>query len=326
MCESVGPFKLTYGVAVDGTPTTSGCRSTITFTTSSAKASGVARPLGAAVSSKTYDVLMGMDSLGPNNDPRALKRLTVEVSSSTPPPTGGCAVDKQGPEVTLKAPAAGAVYPLGTPYPVRFEAQADDSKTGDNGISLVEYKVDYPGPTQAILGPGASASPYGYSWTQKDVEAWLGTSCKRTATVQAYAVDSCGNSTLSSSVQITVGTTSTSCVADASSSDAGGALVSELAVLGGNGQVVVDGSAVFVRDGRSPVMVRGGSRRTRVEATLVAARAGGSWRFDLGGMTGVQPESIQVVAGDVVQVAGGALVFRVQGRPGERIVFSFVTR
>ena len=326
MCESVGPFKLTYGVDVDDSSTTAGCRSTITFTTSGAKASGAGRPLSAAVSSRTYDVLMRMDSLAPNNDPQASKRFTVEVSSTTPPPTSGCAVDKQGPEVTLVAPAAGAVYPLGTRYPVRFEALADDSKTGDNGISLVEYKVDYPGPTQAILGPGASTSPYGYSWTQTDVEAWLGTKCSRIATVRAYAVDSCGNSTLSSSVQITVGTTSTSCVPDAVSSTAGAALVSELAVAGGSGQVVVEGSAVFVRHGRSPMTVRGGSGRTRVEATLVAARGGGSWRFDLSALPGMLPESINVVAGDVVQSAGGLLVFRVQGRPGERIVFSFATR
>ena len=265
-----------------------------------------------------------MQSAAVNNDPQASKNLLVEVTGGSP--ASGCSVDTQGPQVTLRSPAAGAVYP---PYPVRFTALADDTKTGNNGISVVEYKVDYPGPTQAILGPGSSSSPFGFDWTQADVEAWLvkaGNQCKRIATVQAYAVDNCGNATFSPSVQITVGTTSTSCVPDVALARDGAALVSDLAVPGGRGQLVVDGTAVFVRDGRSPVTVRGAARQVRVEATLVDARAAGSWRFDLSPMAGVLPDSVQVIAGDVVQAAGGALVFRVQGRPGERIVFSFTTK
>jgi hypothetical protein len=62
-----------------------------------------------------------------------------------------------------------------------------------------------------------------------------------------------------------------------------------------------------------------------VEATVVEARTGGTWRFELGSLPGFRPETLRVVAGEVVQLAGDAVVFRVQGRPGERVVFSFRT-
>jgi hypothetical protein len=38
---------------------------------------------------------------------------------------------------------------------------------------------------------------------------------------------------------------------------------------------------------------------------------------------GLRPGTVRAIAGDVVQVGGDALVFRLRGRPGERIVFSF---
>ena len=42
-------------------------------------------------------------------------------------------------------------------------------------------------------------------------------------------------------------------------------------------------------------------------------------------MPGFRPESLRVVAGDVVQLAGDSVTFRLQGRPGERVVFVFRT-
>jgi hypothetical protein len=323
MCESAGPAKLAFAVLVDGAQVTAGCRSSVTFTASGATGSAATRR--AVTTGKTFEVTMRMQSDAPNNDPKATKKIAVEVTAAAP--ATGCAVDKQGPEVRLIAPPSGATYPTASyPYPVRFEAFADDSKTGNSGLSVVEYKINYPGPTQAILDPGSLVSPYTYLWAQKDVETWLGADCSRTALVQVYAVDTCGNSTYSPSVPITFGSTSPSCVVVAGLPQSSAALQSELSVPGGRGQLVVDGDAVFVRDGRSPVTLRGGSRATRVEATLVDARAAGTWRFDLGSVPGLAPESIRVVAGEVVQSAGGILVFRVHGRPGERIVFSFATK
>ncbi len=69
--------------------------------------------------------------------------------------------------------------------------------------------------------------------------------------------------------------------------------------------------------------VRPGSNR--VEAVLVnAAGRGGTWRFDLGGQ-GLKEGSLRVVAGEVVLTTPDTVVFRLSGRPGERVVFSFRT-
>ena len=52
------------------------------------------------------------------------------------------------------------------------------------------------------------------------------------------------------------------------------------------------------------------------------AGAGGSWRFDLQALR-IAPGSLQVVAGDVVQLGADTVVFRLRGRAGERVVFAF---
>ena len=94
---------------------------------------------------------------------------------------------------------------------------------------------------------------------------------------------------------------------------------------GGAGQVVANGEAAFPRAGRSSLAVRLEPRGNRVEATLVEARSAGTWRFELGGVPGFRPESLRVVAGEVLQLAGDSVTFRLQGRPGERVVFVFRT-
>ena len=94
---------------------------------------------------------------------------------------------------------------------------------------------------------------------------------------------------------------------------------------GGSGQVVVNGSDRRLRrrrplhgDGRGP---------PRREPHRGAARAGraapGQWRFELGSTASLEPGSLRVVAGNVALVTGDAVVFRLSGRPGERIVFTF---
>jgi hypothetical protein len=160
--------------------------------------------------------------------------------------------------------------------------------------------------------------------------AYLGTACAKFLEVQAYAEDACGNATYSSKVLIIVNNTGT-CVPDDSGAppDAAAAsalLVSELAVPGGAGQVVTGGEAAFPRAGRSVLAIRVREGDNHVEATLVEARSGGTWRFELGALPGLRPETLRVVAGDVVQLAADSVTFRLQGRPGERVVFVFTGR
>ena len=103
------------------------------------------------------------------------------------------------------------------------------------------------------------------------------------------------------------------------------AFSSQLDVAGASGQVVVNGStAVFAGTGRSAAMAVGRRGENRIEAQLVQGGASaGLWRFELGSTASLEPGSLRVVAGNVALVTGDAVVFRLTGRPGERVVFTF---
>jgi hypothetical protein len=312
-----------FAVFVDGVQRVDRCSSSFTFTTSGATRNLSESRVRQAASSRTYDVLMRIRSEGPNNAPKADRQLTVQVSSTG----GGCAGDTQGPVVSLTRPIAGSVYPSPNPYPVHFEASASDASTGNNGVAFIEYKINYPGPEQLVLGPVSGPSPWPHDWSESAVNAYLGTACAKFLNVQAYAEDNCGNATYSSTVLVTVNNTGTCVPPDPAAapepSAASATLLSELGVPGGAGQVVANGEAAFPRAGRSPFAVRLKNGENRVEATLVEARSGGTWRFELAGLPGLRPETLRVVAGEVVQLAADSVTFRLQGRPGERVVFAF---
>jgi hypothetical protein len=103
------------------------------------------------------------------------------------------------------------------------------------------------------------------------------------------------------------------------------AWVSELEVPGATGQVVVNGEAIsFPKAGRSGAVAAGARGENRVEAQLVQGTGrAGTWRFDLSPTATLVPGSLKVVAGDVALVSGDVIVFRLGGKPGERVVFTF---
>lgn len=82
MCETTGPLPLRYGVEVDGVQTTDRCNSTITFRAAGATPGVSESGVRQSVTSRTYSVRMRIHSVGPNNDPKANHRLTVQVDSS----------------------------------------------------------------------------------------------------------------------------------------------------------------------------------------------------------------------------------------------------
>lgn len=108
------------------------------------------------------------------------------------------------------------------------------------------------------------------------------------------------------------------------SSQSGAALAfsSELDLEGGEGQVVVDGStATFQRRGSSEAALPEGRVLHRIEATVVSADGrAGTWRFRLGA---VAPGTLRIVAGNGTLAGDDGLVFRLTGKPGERLVFAF---
>jgi hypothetical protein len=104
------------------------------------------------------------------------------------------------------------------------------------------------------------------------------------------------------------------------------AWTSQLDVAGGTGQVVLGTAAAFpgLGDVNGSAAVPCGDGH--LEAVLVrAAGRAGTWRLVLEGAN-VEPESVRPVAGDVVLATSGAVLFRVQGRAGERVVLVFRTR
>jgi hypothetical protein len=323
MCETTGPLRLRFGVEVDEVQKTDRCNSTITFRMSDATPPFSGSTVRQSIATRTYAVRMTIRSEGPNNDPKANRRLTVQVESAS---EGDCTGDTQGPIVTLTKPPSGSIYPSPNAYPIHFEASASDSATGNNGVARVEYRISSPEPM--TLTPGTTASPWPLDWTEKEVNTYLGVACAEDLEVWAYAEDSCGNGTYSSPITITVNNTGPCTGFDvraAPGASSSATLLSELGVPGGAGQVVANGEAVFPHAGRSPFAVRLKAGENRVEATLVEARAGGTWRFELGALPGFQPETLRAVAGDVVQLAADSVTFRLQGRRGERVVFTFRT-
>ncbi len=102
---------------------------------------------------------------------------------------------------------------------------------------------------------------------------------------------------------------------------------SDLAIEGGTGQIVANGAAaVFAGKGRSSAVASGRKGENRIEAQLVqGAGKPGTWRFELSPTASFESGSLRVLAGQVAQVTGDAIVFQLKGTPGERIVFTFRT-
>ena len=67
---------------------------------------------------------------------------------------------------------------------------------------------------------------------------------------------------------------------------------------------------------------RGGRR---IETRYIERLADGSWRFAVASGA-IRPGTLRLVAGDVLATGADAVVFRLQGRPGERVVFTFETQ
>jgi hypothetical protein len=195
-----------------------------------------------------------------------------------------------------------------------------------SGVKEVVFFYHYcPESNSGLCGPRHligtdSSSPYEQLWTfplcgEADEPRWF--------SVRARAEDNCGNQAWDRVDNIVLG--GRGCFRDA----AGPAdsritsWVSELAVPGARGQVVVDGAqAVFPGPGTAAHALALSPGPHRFEAVLVdASGEAGVWRFHLATL-GLAPGSIRVVAGDVAEIGPDQVAFRLAGQPGERVVFT----
>jgi hypothetical protein len=181
------------------------------------------------------------------------------------------------------------------------------------GVSFVTFFADCYS-SRTTIGT-ATAPPYSASWSPGRTGCFFGP-----ATVIAQAHNSCGG-VGSGSVNVDV-------QCQSGKTPAGSARVSvtsQLAVPGARGQVFLNGAIVSApAEGRS--MALGDARRgeNRVEAQLVASGGRpGTWRFELGANQLFQPGSLRALSGDVAEATSEAIVFRLSGKTGERLAFTF---
>jgi hypothetical protein len=96
-----------------------------------------------------------------------------------------------------------------------------------------------------------------------------------------------------------------------------------LDVDGGRGQMVIDGASVrYQEQGASQGSIPTTAGTRQVVAVLVASKGRpGSWTFRLPGIA--RTGSVRPLAGAAATVTADSITFRLAGKPGERVVFTF---
>jgi hypothetical protein len=103
---------------------------------------------------------------------------------------------------------------------------------------------------------------------------------------------------------------------------------SDLSVEGGRLQVVVNGaSPAFPATGRGFGRAHLVDGENRIEAVVVAsAGKPGLWRIEMKPAEAILEGSLRVISGEAVLLGASSATFRLSGREGERIVFTFLKK
>jgi PKD domain-containing protein len=246
------------------------------------------------------------------------KKVTVEsgrsggcpkltLSFATPPgfvgcsPTVGVSASSNGSRVSFCSSVASSCYPSVA------------------GGSVGSSAASPPGGTTCVNG-----SRSGSSFTA-DLPLSSGFTCYA---VSAQAFDECGANEIAGPAFVFGG----SCYYrgfGALRKDGGRTTVwsSELS-LEGRLQVVVNGaSPAFPGSGRGFGTARLADGENRVEAVVVeSAGKAGLWRIDLKPSEAILAGSLRVISGEIVQLGPASATFRLSGKQGERIVFTFLKK
>jgi len=95
---------------------------------------------------------------------------------------------------------------------------------------------------------------------------------------------------------------------------------SSLEIEDGRGRLSFGAEGRVVPRGRAMGISAPRSGHNLLEAVLLTGRGVGSWRFEIAGAV---PGSLRPVAGEVLLLTADAIVFRLEGKPGERVAFSY---
>jgi hypothetical protein len=188
--------------------------------------------------------------------------------------------------------------------------------TDNVGVTRVDFYATPPsaGPPVPIFLGNDTTAPYGVGWDPPNLPA-----CGSQAyTIHSEAFDACLNKGISSGIPIVV-FSSLVCPLTGQAF-----WTSHLDVPGGSGRVTLNDASVAVGRGRVQASARLPRGESRVEAELLNADGKpGVWRFELGPY--VAAGSVRVLSGEPVHVSDSAVVFRLTGKAGERVSFTFRT-
>jgi len=296
---SVGASVVVAGVAGAGAVVAGvvggGGTSTTSTTTTTPSAGGTSTTT--TPPSSTTTTVGSSTTLGSTT---TIASTTTTPASSTTTTVVGCG-DTRAPSSAITFPVNGLLVTL----LVTIVASASD----DIGVTGVEFLVD-----GAVISTDTSP-PYAALWNTLTVP-------NGSHVLTARARDACGNTTLSNPVTVTV----FNLLLASGSGSARLRWTSQLDVAGGSGQVVVNRTALaFVAVGTVSATVDVVQGEQVVEAWLVSGEGRpGVWRFVFDWPSGIRL-AVRPIAGDVVQLTPTSASFRLQGRPGERIVFGLRT-
>lgn len=260
------------------------------------------------------------------SDPRPTS--TPTATPTTQPGTTPTATPV-GPTAT---PTATSVGPTATPTPTEVAPTATPTRTPTPACS---YTLSPPSTLfPSLLGGNGTctiATQANCAWTASDDAAWItinGANSGNGSGAVNYTLAALSLGTRTGRITISQAP-SQECVivqglliADPRPDPASGSWESTLDVEGGRGQVVVDGRSVrYQEPGVLQGSLPGGPGARQIVAQLVSARGkAGTWTFRL--PTAV-PGSLRPLAGEVAASGPDQLSFRMSGRPGERVVFTF---
>jgi hypothetical protein len=267
----------------------------------------------------------------PGNPTSTPTPTTLPGATPTATPVGATSTPTATPVGPTATPTATPVGPTPTPTPTEVAPTATPTRTPTPACA---YTLSPPSTLfPSLLGGNGTCTvttQAGCAWTATDDANWItinGASSGNGSGAVNYTLGLLSLGTRTGRITISQ-SPSQECVivqglliADPRPSVA---WESTLDVEGGRGQVIVDGASVRYVD-RGPLQgtlpAAPGVRQVVGQIVTAQGRAG-TWTFRI---PGAAPGSVRPLAGEAVEIGPDLVVFRLSGRPGERVVFSFET-